>query len=322
MARAERRFIAGMVWLGLAGMAEAGEPTPKQHKWDECEVSLHSDQDPKAVVVVRAARCFMDLGIYTRAAHVLTKQIDEMDEQGAQGGRTVIENLLQQALSAVAVLDIKTENGASLLIDGVVVGTLPAANPVFLKPGEHVIEARLDDRQTQKHVEVVPGHVGNLELLFEPKKAVVPKESPQSPRILPDKPSKSNWPAWQVATTIAGGIVGAVGLGAGTAYVLSAQSADEERTTMIAGFPLHTSQCALDATTAPCTQVARLVEKRNNAYGIAVGGFVAGGIGATVLAAAILAPKQRSSSIRGARNMTAAFVPNRDGAMVWLGGIF
>lgn len=322
MARAERRFIAGMVWLGLAGMAEAGEPTSKQHKWDECEVSLHSDQDPKAVVVVRAARCFMDLGIYTRAAQVLTKQIDEMDEQGAQGGRAVIENLLQQSLSAVAVLDIKTENGASLLIDGVIVGTLPAANPVFLEPGEHVIEARLDDRKTRKHVEVVAGHVGNLELLFEPKKDVVPKEPSHFTQVLPDKLTKSNRPAWQVATTIAGGIVGAAGLGVGTAYVLSAKSADEERTTMIAGFPLHTSQCAQNANNAPCAQVARLVEKRNDAYGVAVGGFVAGGIGATVLAAVMLAPKQHDSSAQSARNMTAAFVPNHDGAMVWLGGTF
>ncbi|MBK9263091.1 MAG: hypothetical protein IPM54_25220 [Polyangiaceae bacterium] len=311
-----------MAMLCLSGMTEAQEPTAKKHNWDECEGPLQSGDGPKALVVVRVARCFMDLGIYTRAAQVLTKHVDEMDEQGAQGGRAVIEGLLQTALSRVAVIDVKTEKGARLRIDGAFVGSFPAINPIFLEAGEHLIEAQIDDQQIQKRIEVVAGHVGNIELIFGPRKAVGRKDKPESARVVQRQPKKSPWPAWRIATTVAGGLVGVTGTGIGVAYAVSGQNAEQQRSATVAAFPLRTSQCAHDAGSDDCSRVAELVEKRDGAYRTAWGGFVASGVGLAVLVTAIVLPKHRDSSTKRAPNVAAVVVPVPGGATVWMGGTF
>jgi hypothetical protein len=264
----------------------------------------------------------MDLGIYTRASAVLTKHVDEMDEKGAQGGRTVIEGLLQTALSHVAVIDVKTEKGALLRVDGTVLGSFPAVNPIFLEAGEHSIEAQSDDRQMQKRIEVVAGYMGNIDLIFEPKKDVVVKDKQELVSAPQMHPKKSDQPAWRIATTIAGGLMGATGTGIGVAYAVSGQNAEKQRSATVAGFPLRTSQCANGAGSEDCSRVAALVEKRDDAYRTALGGFVAGGVGLAVLATAIVWPKHRDSSAKDAPNVAAAVVPVPGGATVWISGTF
>ncbi|MCK6592836.1 MAG: PEGA domain-containing protein [Polyangiaceae bacterium] len=91
-----------------------------------------------------------ELGRYREAATHLTYYLREAPKEKV-AERKSAEVLLAQARAKVGALALKVEPaGAEVFVDGVSVGKAPFQSDVFVEPGAHVIEAKLDGYMTAK----------------------------------------------------------------------------------------------------------------------------------------------------------------------------
>jgi hypothetical protein len=141
--------------------------------------------------------------------------------------RAMMEQDLATAQARVGVLAITVEpRGASVLVDGSLVGRSPLPEPVFVDPGRHVVEARVEGhRPIVEARELAPGSRSEIAIRLSPvapppppKRAVAVAPPPLRP--VPTRPAR---PIERVEGTmkdpvvITGAAVTVVGIGVGAA---------------------------------------------------------------------------------------------------------
>lgn len=88
------------------------------------------------------------------------KEATEAERQGAEAGLT-------SAKASVAELTVHVDqDGASVLVDGVVEGTTPLPGPLYLSPGSHTISARKDGQEVDLQVTTSAGQSSATNLRF------------------------------------------------------------------------------------------------------------------------------------------------------------
>lgn len=181
------------------------------------EEAVRYGHDPR--MLYKLAQTELDLGHWRKAAEHFRYYLEQTEPSATD--RAAAENRLAEAKNKIGVIEIHVnEQGAEILIDGVVVGTAPLSNEVFVEPGKRIVEARKAGCLFEpKSVEFGPGSKHSVSLLC--KRPMVP---PRPAMTVPDR-GTPNWK--KVAIPIAAG-VGAVGLGVGIGFRVKADNLSKE----------------------------------------------------------------------------------------------
>ncbi|WP_437654025.1 hypothetical protein [Sorangium sp. So ce1182] len=192
--------------------------------------------------------------------------------------------MLDEAKARIATLTlVVTRAQATVLVDGVPVGTSPLGREVYVEPGERRIEARLQgETPAMTSVALAPGASQEVELRFVERAAaasIQPRTPPQHrPPTAPDRgaagPSKA-----LIAT---GGV--ATGLAAGTAVVLRILADRSARAGSNAAVPGADSCYASGPATpetpdrATCVEVDQRRTEAARLHNVSTGVFAAAGV--------------------------------------------
>lgn len=89
------------------------------------------------------------------------REHEQATPQQKQNARDGINEAKKTAAYVIAIVDT---DGASVLVDGEVVGQSPLADPVFVKPGEHDFEARADGKVIRTKIQAKVGLMASAQL--------------------------------------------------------------------------------------------------------------------------------------------------------------
>ncbi len=234
---------------------------------------------------------------------------------------------LSEVRPHVGIVDVRTDlAGAEIRVDGSAVGAAPLADPVFVDPGQHVIEARAEG-----HVPVVATIVGvagksaPLMLHFDqattapgaadaavtgtPPVATAPAGS-----LAPAPTAAPGEDQGVEARTIAiwsGVGLTAIALGLGIGYTLKKSSASDDATTLKAtAVSEHgVGGCAdpVAAQSGTCLDLRDAIDRRDSAGKIATGAFISAGVLAVGTAAAFVFWPARSSGAAQSAMLVPSF---------------
>jgi hypothetical protein len=98
---------------------------------------------------------------------------------------------LELARAHVVTLQIETEPGAALSVDGEEVGTSPAEQPIYVNRGHHRIEARKGQRSAVAAVDAKEGETHRMLLPLKPAEPPLFEEPQASPSAPPPPPLAS-----------------------------------------------------------------------------------------------------------------------------------
>jgi hypothetical protein len=217
----------------------------------------------------------------------------------------------RQGVGAVRVkLDVK---GAQVLVDGAPVGEAPLLDAVYVDPGEHVVEARLDGYTggAPQRVAVDKGAEAEVTLVLTP--------APRVKTVVREVPVKRR----SLAPGLALAGVAAVGL-VGGAALLSISASDHSNAGTLSGTIRggHKS-CITGAgnyATADCATLNDDLNHYVTLHNAAVGAFVAGSVMAVGTAVYFLWPVKRAPADRppttGVTRVVPAVGPGTGGLVV------
>lgn len=206
--------------------------------------------------------------------------------------RARMERAFARCREAVGAVRVSVPvSGAVVWVDGAPAGESPLADEVFVDPGSHEIEARLEGYAGRaERVTVEKGALVSLSLSLTP----VVKETVRLVRVpVRDKP-RSRLPA---ALLGAAGVVG-VGVG-GALWALSAGRRGEAES-LRAGMLRDGASCVKGADNHDerrCPELARALRADDTFHDAAVGAFIVGGAALGAAAAYLFWPARRADSV-------------------------
>ena len=260
------------------------------------------------------------LGLYRDAAEHIELALRIYAPSGTTPAQlAVTRELFATAKTHVGEVSITSNvEGAEILVDGVSVGRAPLACPVYVEPGEHVVEGRLAGYENGKK-SVTAAKGSSQAVAFElvaTVAVVVPKTGPGQPKVVPP-PVVENGP--QRGIIIAGAVGAAVGVvvGAVLAGLASGQASDADEKMGALRSRGLSDPCATRS--AECDDVTGARESRDTLATASLGTFV----GAGVLVAATLGyafwPRAKTAPMSSSPLRVAPVVGGERGGLVVIG---
>jgi hypothetical protein len=220
---------------------------------------------------------------------------------------------LDEAMKKTGHLEIRTAPQAQVRLDGKPIAV--TASPVHVMPGAHALEAKLGAKTKTANVEAKAGETTAVDLAFEQEPAPGPATPPPSSTAAspapppgtdpgpteppPTSPTRESFWGLRSIGGLALAGVGAVALGAGVVFKGSEASDRDRANELAAGLP--PSGCT-GSTTAQCRDLADAVQSRDDAAQNASTMFVVGGVtlgvGAVLVASALVWPHRRETTAR------------------------
>lgn len=264
----------------------------------------------------------LKVGKHRDAAEHLTWYLREAPKT-KEKERQRAQALLAEARSKVGAVTLEvTLDGAEVLADGVVIGRSPFTLPVFLEPGKHVIEARLDGYMARNAVVVAEAAKETaVSLRLEKPAPPGPSSASLAPgdggRALPPPPSPvttgARGPRREVL--IAGGVTAGAALIAGVVFTaLANQRTSAARQNAHELITATGSEACAQASDA-CREVGGLLHDRVVFTNVAGLSFI--GAGALGVATGIYAFAAKRTPKAG---VYATTVVTGQGAAVIVGG--
>ncbi|WP_437896215.1 hypothetical protein [Sorangium sp. So ce124] len=269
-----------------------------QRKYEECRASHLAAWSikPYRQIAGNLAACEVKLGLYRDAA----EHLSALTQPAADGTRAELSlehrRLFDEALAKIAVVDIDVEPGATVLVDGKAVGQAPLPAPLFLEPGEHMLEARTGTgavAQIKERFEA--GTQRNIALQPRmPQAATTATTTPTAATSAPPPVAPTAPPVAPPDTRVRDGVVigglalGGAALAAGVALAVVSNGKSEE-----ADEALHSvvkdggvNACSDPAFRARCDALADANSAEGTTWRLAIAGFVTAGavLGGTALA--------------------------------------
>ncbi len=201
-AEARQAFTRGVALMRRAQWAQALDELRRS-------IELH----PTEVAQFDAAMCLKNLGRQHEAIEILEGLLARPEEGTSEERREAIRVELEELRARMGQLVVTTDvPGAEVRVDDRVVGQTPLAEPIFVLPGEHAIQAtRAGLARAEERVHVDGGQIRAVRLDLR-------SPSPEAPRALPH-PSGGPSPAWfwasavvASAATVATAVLGTVAL--------------------------------------------------------------------------------------------------------------
>jgi len=195
------------------------------------------------------------LGKHRDAAEHFQFALENFPSIGEQGARAQLQSGLDAARKKVGELKISVAAGATVEVNGRVVGIAPLKSPVFVEPGQATISCKKPDFGEGKAlVEVRVGEAQDVRVEI---------------RVTTGDPPAGEKPIWPAIVL---GIVGAGGIGAGIGLTVVGVQKNGEAEDLAAGCPGLPSECV--------TAGDELIDDGNTFLAIGGVGF---GIGAAAL---------------------------------------
>ncbi|XXY18895.1 PEGA domain-containing protein [Sorangium sp. So ce216] len=220
--------------------------------------------------------------------------------------------------------------GAEVLVDGKAVGRAPLEGEVFVEPGEHRVEARLEGyAPASETVKVAKGGSAEVALVMAAAKseaqgatpvakaaegsapgagagAPAAQEPPAAP-VEPEPPKEER--SW--VPVIALGAASVVGIGVGLGTTFASNAASDEAHRQSAAIIEGRGQCVMPESSwaGPCEQVRNDASRADTLGNVARVAFIASGAFAIAAATYVLWPKPKPSAYA-----TALPVVHPDGA--------
>ncbi|MFT3775098.1 MAG: PEGA domain-containing protein [Minicystis sp.] len=234
---------------------------------------------------------------------------------GDPGLRERMTKALEQCQKDVGALHVSADpRGASIWIDGARSGESPLPDDVFVDPGDHTVEARLDGYTAAvQQVHVEKGNAAAVTLTLVPVVKQAPPVDP-TPTVAPVK-RRSLIPG------LALGAVSVVGLAGGIAFISMSSSSKSEAEAMSQSIVGNHQSCVGGAGNYDAARCGPLNDKAKayaTYHNVAVGAFIAGGIAAAGTAAYFLWPSKRAGAT-GHDLRVAPVFGSRDGAVIVTG---
>lgn len=236
----------------------------------------------------------LELGHYREAIehfqfYVQHKEPNEEDRERA-------EKLLAEAQSKVSVLEVRVNTPeVEILVDQMKVGVTPLSHGVLVNPGKRLVEARKDGCIFDPaSIEFAPGAKRIVSFMC--------KKPFMAPTPGPDVARTPRWKYVVVPLAIGVGVGGAIfgTVQHGRATELSA-TADRRLAELTAITSTSMNVCGAGSPSTnvdKCQKLHSLRVAKDEAVSLSIAGFVVAGVGAAVVVASVLWPKQRSDKIQ------------------------
>lgn len=165
-ARVERDAIKA----AASDLYERGAKAMDEQRWDDCRASFLAawNIDRYYQIAGNLAACEAKLGRYADAAEHIAFALREMPDTAPQERRALAQKLMGEVRAKVAEVTIRSnKTGAEISLDDRVVGRSPLATAIFVEPGAHTVEAKLDGAVARTKVNATGGgtHEAVLTLL-------------------------------------------------------------------------------------------------------------------------------------------------------------
>jgi hypothetical protein len=253
--------------------------------------------------------CEMKLKSYRDAAEHLTFFLRELPRGETPDSRAAAEADLATAKAKVGAIRVSVDQDDSVVaLDGKVVGRTPLADPLYVEPGHHVIEARHQGFITSHHeIDASAGATYEVNsfllsvVLEEP--APVPALAPPPPNA--DEAALASPPAGRrsMAPVVVGGVLAATAIGVGVGLEIASNAKGSEAGT------LYTQLGALApgysfCYSPPSAYVAECAALKNDRVAHDLDGnaalttFIAGGALAVATGVYFLWPQKKGASAR------------------------
>ncbi len=226
----------------------------------------------------------LKLAQFAGAANHLAYAIRTFPPSGDPKKKAGAERLYGEARQKVGAFDVRAPAGSEMLVDGKSAGKAPLADPVFVDPGPHEIEARDGDRNGKTSARVMASETTQVEVtLGEPGAAAPPVTPPPGGDDGKAGDGPPLWPGIVLAAT--GGVALGVGLGlfaAGgsaesDADAIAAELADSDATT-----------CGATPSGPLADKCAEGADKQSTAHTLDLAGGVLLGVGGAMAAGGVV----------------------------------
>ncbi|WP_437486290.1 hypothetical protein WME75_03185 [Sorangium sp. So ce1014] len=278
-----------------ARIYRAGVSAAREGRWQEAYTAYIEAWKLKQHFQIAAnlARAELKLGKHRDAAEHISFFLREA-EGVSELDRARARQMLDEAKASIGTLTLIVSRAqATVLVDGVSVGTSPLGREVYVEPGERRIEARLQgETPAMTSVALAPGASQEIELRFVGRAAAAAAIQPRTPQRRPPTAPDRGAAGPSMALVAAGGA--ATGLAAGTAVVLRILAHKSARAGGNAAVPGADSCYASGPATPETPDDARCLEvhkRRTEAarlYNVSTGVFAAAGVlGAAIVGYAL-----------------------------------
>jgi hypothetical protein len=220
--------------------------------------------------------------------------------------REQMQKAYDQCRQGIAGVRVKLAvRGATILVDGLAAGEAPLADEVFVEPGEHVVEAKLE------------GYTGALQRVSASKGASV-EVTLALTLVPPPRTSVEVVPVRRrsLAPGLALAAVAVAGFGGGAGFLGVSAGKRSDAKVLAGNIVAAGNGCASGASNfdARCPSLESTLHADDTWHDVAVGSFVVGGAVAVGAAAYFLWPRRRASS-EGAIRVTP-IVGSGDGGVL------
>jgi hypothetical protein len=346
---AQEQAPAGAVSADEAGAKEAdikrarelhreGRALYKKKQYAEARAALLAAWDLKQHYSLAGALadCEMKLLLYRDAAEHFAFYLREVGREKPPPESA--RKLYEQARAQVGTLDVTVSApDAIVMVDGVIAGLSPLEDPVFVKPGRRVLEARRGHEIAVATVEAAAGTRFTMQLDLKPEFAPAapvaaasedlsagapsqvpgPGDTPNGGADVPEVPGEATHP---YPYLVAGGVLAtAAALGAGVTFTVLAVNDGTAADTELAQQKQDGVRCSSPPQVGTCDALLSLRKQQETFANVALTTFIAGGVLGAATAAYVFWPR---SEAQPATALRVAPVVMPGGGGLWIGGAF
>jgi PEGA domain len=291
-----------------------------QKQWADAEQRFLSAWalNPSYDVAANLGQTENKLGKYKEAARHLAYAIKNWPLVGKREPRELAEKRLMELRALLASLRIQVSAaGAMVSVDGAPVGRSPIEVEVFVDPGSHTVEGRLDGYDDAKVVvQAEKGSKPQVTLELVRTAPLVPSSSSAPPPSTTPTPEPRGA---SVPLVVTGAVVAGLGVAVGGALFGVAGGKASDADAQLAQMKATGTTCTSPPMAGPCTTLHNLNTSSDTLHNAAIPLLVAGSaIGAGTLLYALL-PRRQSEPTAPVRVVPVA---GPGGGGLWLRGAF
>lgn len=266
----------------------------------------------------------LELKAYSDAAKHLDFALKNLAPRESADTLANIKTGLATAKQHVAEVRLTVnESSSRIFVDGSEAGLSPLVGSLYLAPGQHLIEARLDsDRVAKQSLRASSGTTYTVDLTVPAPTTgpSVPGSGLGSPDPAPPQTVDRSDAGPSIVPVIVGGSIALVGAGLGIGYRLAASSKEDDAQTLKR--TIGNSGCMTGAANADCKaalDAARSVDTRRD---ISTAGFVVAGAALVGSAVYWFWPRSATERTSQASHLLVTGAPTPSGGSMFVSGSF
>lgn len=307
----------------------------KKKDWPGAYQLLRESFDlvPVAETATNLGQAAAKLGKHDEAARYFAHAMRTVSPTVPTQTRQAIEKMLGEAKKEVTTVHLTTDpKNAELFVNGTSIGSAEALeDPVFLLPGEHVIEARADGYEPAKErIVATKGAERALSLKLAPTAATPPGSLPGSGLGGPKNPSPHGSDPTQngkaepnvLPVVLIGGGVALVAAGIGVGFLIASNGTESDADDLGKELDAAGGCGAGNPNADRCATLRDRFETADSQRNISTIGFIGAGVAALGTLAYVLLSDSGKSAATQPRSAQPVGSISRDGFAVGLTGAF